>query len=153
MKNILTFCFYSLSILLIYGGVTYMYDSIINDFDMTGEGKYKEYLSVLYRFVFIMITSYIIIFYTTYRSFREKILFIDIISMMISLLFLYESIKLIYINYYKNYINIPEINSFVGLIEKYGSIVNMFYIFPLILAILYTVFVVWLYFKFKPNKE
>lgn len=84
---------------------------------------------------------------------NTNVLFIKKISIIIAAPLLYISTKLIYENYYHNYVNTYEIKSFIELIREYGVIVNMFYIFPLILAILYTVFVVCLYFKFRPSTE
>lgn len=152
MKNIINFGLYIFFSLWIYIWISYGFGSIMNDFDMNGSGD-KAYFSMLYRFLHILIISYLIIFYTTYRLFIKNLLFINFISIAISLLFLYESMKLIYENYYRNYVNVYELNSFVWLIEKYGSIVNMFYIFPLIFAFLYGIFVIWLYFKFRPFKK
>ena len=152
MRNLITVGAQLLFGLWVYVWLSYGYESILYDFLMHWAGE-EAYLSVLYRFIHVLIISYIVIFYTTYRSFKQKVVFIDMISIALSLLFLYESIQLIYENYYRNYINVDELNSFVRLIEKYGAIVNMFYIFPLILAILYAVFVAWLYFKFKHLKK
>jgi len=125
----------------------------MNDYDMRGVNDYNEfiinYTNDLKRFLIDITISYVMILFLTFILIMKKDKYIKYLSVFTSVLFLYGSIKLIYENYYRNYIEIYELNSFIILIDKYGGSINLVYYFPLFFAIIYISFLVWMYLKNK----
>lgn len=155
MKSIISFCIFLLSSIWICLWLTYGYGSIINEFDLkSGYGitELFQYLKIFNLQIFI---SYIISCITLWFCFKNKILFVDKISIIIVVFFLYESFHIFWNSFNRYYIKEPdyEVNLFLFLIDDYGSIVHIFYICPVIFSVLYAFFVFWLYFKFRSKEN
>ena len=90
-----------------------------------------ELFKQLKNFNLHIFISYTISCITLWFCFNNKILFIDKISLIKVLFFLYQSFYLFWNSLNRYYIKEPdyEFNSFLFLIDNYGSIVHIFYIF------------------------
>ena len=169
MKKKILYALYIIFSLYLIINIFYWFNELMNDYDMRGVNDYNEfiinYTNDLKRFLIDITISYVMILFLTSRisagnSFlsvlfltfiliMKKDKYIKYLSVFTSVLFLYGSIKLIYENYYRNYIEIYELNSFIILIDKYGGSINLVYYFPLFFAIIYISFLVWMYLKNK----
>ncbi|AOA58425.1 hypothetical protein BFG52_08690 [Acinetobacter larvae] len=151
MKNKILYMAYIIFSLYILFNLFYGFSGIMNNYDMRGTNGYDEfiasYVGDIRIFLINIFVSYVILFFLFFLLFKGKKLFFKYLSIINSILFLYGSIRLIYENYYRNYIELYELNSFVVLIDKYGSIINLTYCFPLTLAIANISFLMWMNLK------
>lgn len=153
MKKKILYALYIIFSLYLIINIFYWFNELMNDYDMRGVNDYNEfiinYTNDLKRFLIDITISYVMILFSTFILIMKKDKYIKYLSVFTSVLFLYGSIKLIYENYYRNYIEIYELNSFIILIDKYGGSINLVYCFPLFFAIIYISFLVWMYLKNK----
>ena len=153
MKKKILYALYIIFSLYLIINIFYWFNELMNDYDMRGVNDYNEfiinYTNDLKRFLIDITISYVMILFLTFILIMKKDKYIKYLSVFTSVLFLYGSIKLIYENYYRNYIEIYESNSFIILIDKYGGSINLVYYFPLFFAIIYISFLVWMYLKNK----
>ena len=153
MKKKILYALYIIFSLYLIINIFYWFNELMNDYDMRGVNDYNEfiinYTNDLKRFLIDITISYVMILFLTFILIMKKDKYIKYLSVFTSVLFLYGSIKLIYENYYRNYIEIYELNSFIILIDKYGGSINLVYYFPLFFAIIYISFLVWMYLKNK----
>ena len=153
MKKKILYALYIIFSLYLIINIFYWFNELMNDYDMRGVNDYNEfiinYTNDLKRFLIDITISYVMILFLTFILIMKKDKYIKYLSVFTSVLFLYGGIKLIYENYYRNYIEIYELNSFIILIDKYGGSINLVYYFPLFFAIIYISFLVWMYLKNK----
>lgn len=151
MKKIINFGIFLISSIWIFSWLIYGYGSIINEFDLKSGYDILELFQQLKIFNLYIFILYIISCITLLFCFKKKTLFIDKIAIITVLIFLYQSFNLFWNSLNRYYIKEPdyEVNSFLFLINDYGSIVHIFYISPLIFSVVYAFFVFWLYFKFR----
>lgn len=151
MKSVIVFGIFLISSIWIFLWLIYGYDSIVNEFDLKSGYGISELFQEMKIFNLHIFISYIVSCIFLFFCFKKKFLFIGKISLISVLIFLYQSIIIFWSSFKRYYIKEPdyEFNSFLFLIDDYGSIVHIFYISPLIFSILYAFFVLWLYIKFR----
>ena len=91
MKKIITLSIFLISNIWIFGWLIYGYGSIINEFDLKSGYGISELFQQLKIFNLYIFISYTISCITLWFCFNNKILFIDKISFITVLLFLYLS--------------------------------------------------------------
>ena len=152
MKNISVFCIYGISSLFIFGGLIHGYGSILSDFSLQCTGNIRELLSSLLWSIVQDAIIYLIIFLLLWLLYEWKFPFIKLISIFIAISFLYSSFELFWFEF-NAYLNRSYGECFfvAPLIEEYGYIFNFLYILPFIFAVVHTVYVITLFYRFKAS--
>lgn len=105
-------------------------------YNIVNEGELSSYLGSLFRFdlivaivnIFLLALGCFFLLKCKFNSFKVRLCILIgyfLFNVLNSLMFLIK-------NYVKNHFDIFELNVFVVLLEKYGEIVNLVYIAPLI---------------------
>ena len=151
----LLFIMLCISLVLFYSLTHGYYRGELRNYNAVNNGEIAHYLNALLRFDLLIVFFNTLLLFFSCRSFSKVKSVNSVVKLCV--LFIFYSVNIINSlafavnNYIRNYRDISELNVFPELLEKYGVIVNLVYIAPLILSVV-IFFVFLLFIKRRMNQ-
>lgn len=127
------------SLVLFYSLNHGYYRGELRNYNAVNDGEIAHYLNTLLRFDLLIVFFNALLLFFGCRSFSKKKSVNAAVKPWIWFIFysinIIDSLAFAVKNYIRNYREISELNVFPELLEKYGIIVNLVYIGPLILSV------------------